>query len=120
MIQWLHLPQQLRMDTSMKFNEWLEQAYLTWAAESGQRQTLRQFADYLGISNSLLSHYLSGSREPSQENLDRIAEKLGEEAYDALERPRPDPILRAVIGKWGELTPEQKRKIRTIINSSDQ
>ena len=100
----------------MKFNQWLEQQYLDWEHQSGRRKTLQQFADYLGISSSLLSHYLSGSREPAQENLDKIADKLGDKAYDALERPRPDPVLRKVIRKWGELSDEQKARIESITN----
>ena len=66
----------------MKFNQWLEQQYLAWEAETEQRQTLRAFADYLNISNSMLSHYLSGGREPSQESLDKIADKLANLGID--------------------------------------
>ena len=103
----------------MKFNQWLEQQYLDWEHQSGRRKTLQQFADYLGISSSLLSHYLSGSREPAAENLDKIADKLGDEVYDVLERPRPDPILRNVIRKWGKLSDEQKARIETITNEQN-
>lgn len=98
----------------MNFNQWLEQQYLDWEHQSGHRKTLQQFADYLGISSSLLSHYLSGSREPAQVNLDKIADKLGDEAYDVLERPRPDPLLRNMIRKWGRLSDEQKARIESI------
>ncbi len=101
----------------MKFNQWLEQQYLTWAIQTGHRQTLQKFADHLGISNSLLSHYLSGSRQPSSESLDKIADKLGAEAYDILDRPRPDPLLRAVIRRWGELSEQQKDDIRAIVEA---
>ena len=102
----------------MKFNQWLEQQYLDWEHLSGHRKTPQQFADYLGISSSLLSHYLSGSREPAQDNLDKIAEKLGDEAYDVLDRPRPDPVLRKVIRKWGELSDELKGKIESLVDES--
>ena len=99
----------------MKFNQWLEQQYLTWEAQTGHRQTLQKFAEYLGISNSLLSHYLSGSRQPSKESLEKIADKLGDEAYDVLDHPRPDPLLRDIICKWGKLSDDQKREIREIV-----
>ena len=99
----------------MKFNQWLEQQYLLWEMESGQRKTLLQFSQYLEITNSLLSHYLNGSRKPSTPNLDKIAEKLGDEAYDVLERPRPDPLLRRIIQNWGQMTEEQKDQIEGIL-----
>ena len=101
----------------MKFNQWLEQQYLAWEMQSGQRKTLLQFAEYLGISNSLLSHYLSGTRKPSDPILDRIVEKLGDEAYDVLEKPRPDPLLRRIIQNWGQMTEEQKDQITDILGS---
>ena len=100
----------------MEFNTWLEQQYLHWEASTGHRQSLQNFANYLGISNSLLSHYLSGSRKPAAKFLEKIADKLGDEAYDVLERPRPDPILREIIQTWGALSPAQKSAIQKILH----
>lgn len=51
------------------------------------------FADYLGISPSLLSHWKSGRRTPSSDVLDALAEKLGTGVYAAAEKPRRLPNI---------------------------
>lgn len=103
----------------MKFAQWLEKQYLEWAAKSGKRKTLKEFAEHLGISDSLLNYYIHGTRKPSDPTLEKISAKLGDEAYDALNRPRPDPVLRKIKRKWEVLTAEQKARVENIVDEVD-
>ena len=98
-----------------KFSAWLEKQYINWLTQAGERRTQREFAAWLGISNALLSHYLRGSRNPTSDFLEKIALRLGDEVYDVVELPRPDPQLRKVKNAWPSLSKDQKTRIETII-----
>lgn len=90
---------------------WLEQKYLEWQGQRGKRATLAQFADHLGISAPLLSHYLNGLRKPTADNVRKLAQRLGPEVYDILGLQDPDPKLRFIARNWGRLTSEQQQQL---------
>ena len=102
--------------SSTKFSVWLEQKYIAWIAEAGQLRTLKEFAGWLGIGNAVLSHYIHGTRRPDPKQVEKIALKLGIEAYDLLNMPRPDPGLFKVKANWHILSEEQKRRIGEIVD----
>lgn len=95
----------------VEFPAWLEQKYLEWQGERGKRATLAQFADYLGLSAPLLSHYLNGLRKPTKDNIRKIAQRLGPEVYDILGLQHPDPKLRFITRNWGHITVEQQQQL---------
>ena len=90
---------------------WLDMKFLDWQTSHGKRKTLTQFADYLGISQSLLSHYMNGTHSPSGENVEKIALRLGDEIYAILGLPTPDLQLRTINRLWGQIPPEQRQKL---------
>lgn len=96
---------------ALDFPAWLEQKYLEWQGKRGRRATLAQFADHLGISAPLLSHYLNGLRKPTAENVRKLAQRLGAEIYDILGLQDPDPKLRFIARNWGRLTSEQQQQL---------
>lgn len=96
---------------ALDFPAWLEQKYLGWQGERGKRATLAQFADHLGISAPLLSHYLNGLRKPTAENARKLAQRLGPEVYEILGLQDPDPKLRFIARNWGRLTSEQQQQL---------
>ncbi len=77
----------------------------------GERKTIGEFAEYLDISRSLLSHYMNGSRNPSKENASKIAAKLGPEIFDLLGLARPDPYLQTIINGWDDLDENQRKEL---------
>lgn len=106
----------IRTMSSTKFSAWLENKYIAWLSETGERRSLRQFAEWLGISSALLSRYMGGTRKPSGDFLERIALKLGDEAYDMAGMERPDPLLRKLKGRWGRLSQAQREQIERILD----
>ncbi|MBX3045704.1 MAG: helix-turn-helix transcriptional regulator [Anaerolineales bacterium] len=96
---------------ALAFPAWLEQKYLEWQGQRGKRATLAQFAEHLGISAPLLSHYLNGLRKPTAENVGKLAQRLGPEIYEILGLQDPDPKLRFIARNWGRLTSEQQQQL---------
>lgn len=96
------------------FPAWLEQKYLEWQGKRGKRATLAQFADHLGISAPLLSHYLNGLRKPTRENVRKLALRLGPEVYDLLGIQNPDPKMRFIARNWGRLSSEQQQQLLAL------
>lgn len=74
----------------MNFPQYLEYKYLEWQQVVGERKTVRQFAEYIGVSASSITMWWKGKRVPEGDNVRRLADKLGIEVYDVLEIPRPD------------------------------
>ncbi len=89
----------------------LNESFIAWMSRSGKRKTIGEFAEYLNISRSLLSHYMNGSRSPSKENAHKIAVKLGPEIFDLLGLARPDPYLQTIINGWDDLDEKQRQEL---------
>ena len=83
--------------------------------EQGRRVTYTEFAEYLGVKRSILSHWMSGRYRPSIETAPILAEKLGPEVYTVLGFAPVDPDLRYITHHWDQLTEEQKHVIRETI-----
>jgi transcriptional regulator with XRE-family HTH domain len=97
---------------TMGFSNWLDQKYMEWMADrprSSRSQT--EFAEYLGISQSLLNKYLTGKRVPTVQTADKLAARLGPEIYDLLGFSRPDPILDRIKHLYDEIPPENRTEL---------
>ena len=88
-----------------KLPDYLTKKFLDWQATLGQRKTLEEFADFLNVSRPLLSYWMNGKRIPNAENLENISVQLGNEIYDVLDLPRPNPYLQKINRVW-EFIPE--------------
>lgn len=77
----------------MTFPEFLEKKYLEWQLKEEGRKTIVQFAAYIGVSQPILSMWLSGKKRPGVDNIKLLAEIFGDEVYDSLGLPRPNPYL---------------------------
>ena len=94
-----------------EFATWLESKFVSWMGETGKRRTLTDFAKYLGVSQSLLSHWLNGRYLPDRQNVSKIAERLGSEVYDLLGLQRPDPDIQWLVKLFGELDAQGKEEL---------
>lgn len=77
----------------MEFKNWLMDQFVEWERKQASRQTYSAFARYLDVKQPSLSGWLAGDYVPTGENLEKVANKLGLEVYDALGLPRPDSML---------------------------
>lgn len=98
-----------------KFGEYLEKEFLRWQTASGQRRTLNAFAKYLDVSPQILSMWINGTRRPGADNIAALVTTLGIEVYEALDLPRPDPLLIEIQRRWPELSDEDRTAILTIL-----
>ncbi|PKO03499.1 MAG: hypothetical protein CVU43_02430 [Chloroflexi bacterium HGW-Chloroflexi-5] len=73
------------METDSKFfPKWLFTKYVTWQQEIGSKKTIREFANWLDLSPSIISLWLKGKRTPSISSASRIAKRLGSEVFDII------------------------------------
>jgi plasmid maintenance system antidote protein VapI len=104
------------MKTEPTLASWLEGKYLAWRANQDRKNdSLSAFARYLKVSQPLIDALVNNRRmRVSQETADKIAAKLGDEIYDLVDLPRPDPDLKYVEMHWEVISPDIKKSIRTI------
>lgn len=93
----------------MTFPEYLEKKFLEWQLKEGERKTTTQFAAYIGVSQPLLSMWLSGAKRPGRINIEILAEIFGQDVYDALGEQRPNPYQQRANQNW-EYLPEERQK----------
>lgn len=88
-----------------KFSDWITRKFVEWQAAEGKRKTIEDFAAYLGTSRPLVNMWMNGNKKPGKENIAIMAELFGNDIYDVLELPRPNPRLQRVNRLW-EFLPE--------------
>lgn len=93
------------------FAQFMNKKYVEWQAELGKRKTLEEFAAYIGVSRPLLSMWMNGTHKPGHENSKILIEIFGIETYDALELPRPNPLLQAINARWERIPPDKQQKL---------
>lgn len=98
----------------MTFHEWFFNKYLDWQRKNGKAPATK-FADWLEIKTDICNKYLRGEKQPRGENLKKIADKLGYEAYDILGYLRPDKAIREMNEIYSELPDDLKEEFMDVI-----
>jgi transcriptional regulator with XRE-family HTH domain len=93
------------------FSTLLERKYLEWQIEIGERKSQAEFAKLIGVSRAALTMWMNGDHLPEMDNIHKLANVLGNEVYDALDLPRPNPYLQKINQLFERLSSEQQRKI---------
>lgn len=91
------------------FSDWINRKFVEWQANEGKRKTIEEFAVYLGTSRPLVNMWMNGNKKPGKENINILAELFGNEIYDVLDLPRPNPYLQKINRLW-EFIPEDIQK----------
>jgi transcriptional regulator with XRE-family HTH domain len=100
---------------------WLDNKYIEWMKQQGGRRTIIEFADHLGVDRSMLSYWMNDRREPSDENVLKIAVKLGYEIYDLMGKKRPNPRRVYANRNWDQLPEKiQRQLVKTIAKHSKE
>lgn len=93
------------------FSEYLESQYLEWQRAQGKRKTIEDFAAWIGVSRPLLNMWMNGNRKPGKESLKLLSGIFGNEVYDVLGYPRPNPYLQKINQLFENLSEEQQRRL---------
>jgi transcriptional regulator with XRE-family HTH domain len=97
---------------SMDIREFLNRKYMAWQVDefnkSGERKQLDGFAAHVGVSQSLMSMWLNGTRSPGPKNKQRIIEIYGKEAIEAFGE---DPDLYFLNEQWESVPADVRRSI---------
>jgi transcriptional regulator with XRE-family HTH domain len=64
-----------------RFKSWFLKQWNDHDLKQGRRTTQQELADYLGVTRASVAQYISGKKIPEGENLARIANRFGHEAY---------------------------------------
>lgn len=101
-----------RMNPTMEnFSSWITRKFVEWQASEGKRKTIEEFAAYLGTSRPLVNMWMNGNKKPGKENIKFLAEIFGNEIYDILDLPRPNPYQQKINRLWEFLPEEFQRRI---------
>lgn len=102
---------QFTMGSMENFSSWITRKFVEWQAHEGKRKSIEEFAAYLGTSRPLVNMWMNGNKKPGVENIKILAELFGNEIYDVLNLPRPNPYLQIVNRAWDNLSEELQIKI---------
>lgn len=76
----------------VEFSEWITKKYIEWRGNAiGQDRSITQFAELLGVPQSLMSQWMqkNGKAPNSKKYISALIRYFGFEVYDALGLPRP-------------------------------
>jgi hypothetical protein len=102
-----------------QFTYALEKALIEWRTRQTidrESVSLNVFASHLGFSRPIISQWLDNDKLPSKGTaeiiLPKLIELVGDEIYDILEMPRPDPDLKTLTRIWPHLSEEARHTLR--------
>ena len=100
------------------FKTWFEKKYIEWLSKRGRRGSIREFSEWLGISQSLVANWIGGHRKPGPDYADKIAISFGYDmtVYTLLGLPKPDKDLLWAKKKYPKMTPAQRKRFADILN----
>jgi transcriptional regulator with XRE-family HTH domain len=101
----------------IKTADLLLEHFLAWQSKTGERKTLKEFAELVGMSDKQLNHFFTGRREPGEKIATLFANVFNDHRfYDAVEISRPDPNLRFIERHWGEIPVEIQEQIVKVLS----
>jgi transcriptional regulator with XRE-family HTH domain len=94
---------------NLRWAEFILRERLMYSVRERKQVTNVDFAEYLDVEPEYISHWIKGHRVPKEEILDKVANRLGAEAYSAAgKNPRlpNNPSTRRIAEKLHRLPPE--------------
>jgi hypothetical protein len=102
------------------FKEYIFNYFVEWEKlQPKKRSSYSAFARWLSknsyqtiIKQQTVSEWINGKYKPDDEQfLLVLAEKIGDEIYDVLNKKRPNPFLLAITTRWDRISEERQRKL---------
>lgn len=88
--------------------EWLNGEFLKWQMSTGERKTMRDFADYLDIKQTTLNNWLNTKIPPSEDNIKILSEKLGPEIREIVTYWNIEESLRRFLEQYNHNQPHRQ------------
>ena len=102
------------------FKEYLFDFFIEWEKQQPKKRSsysafvrwLSENANGIVIKQQTVSEWINGKYKPDDEQyLLVLAEKIGDEIYDMLNKKRPNPFLLAITTRWDRISEEHQRKL---------
>ncbi len=98
----------MRTETSKLLLEY----FFTWQKTYGERKTVKEFAEFIGLSDKVLNHVFTGNREPTLEQSQLFAVVFNDRRFlEVTDRPPGDIDLIYIQRHWSKLDQSIKDKI---------
>lgn len=69
----------------MSFKDWINQKYIDYLQTHGEHRTITEFAEWVGVAQVTMSHWMNGNREPGrQKSIDILVSRFGPDVYSVI------------------------------------
>lgn len=103
-----------------RFVEWLNNKFKAWEEFQEKPQSFYTFSRYLDVTHSRLAQWIAGSSLPGEEDLPKLADRLGMELYDVLSIPRPESPLLQMNAAYLRLPEALRKRLCNAIIEADE
>ena len=94
---------------------WLERNYIGWRnAQPIGEDSITKYAKTLGVPRTALAHWLAGDSVPENDNVIKLANRLGSEIYDILGWEHPMTSYEALIIERKDQEAAQKEAVSVL------
>ncbi len=100
--------------------DWLEQKFQEWQKTEGSPQSYYTFARFLDVGHSLLAQWISGASVPQDDDLARLANKLGPEIYEILNTAPPNSPLATINANFQFLPAAFQSRLASAVAETAQ
>lgn len=109
----LHYKNKVDILFIMNVSKLLNEHFLKWQIESGERRKLKEFADYLGVGETMLNLIINNKKRPTRPFIIRCAERLADDRFYQLTGIiPPNSDLYYIQTHLTEISPTQARALR--------
>lgn len=99
----------------LTMKDFLTMAFVDWQHRHRQRKTIKEFADYLGVTRDTLNNWMSGRRQPDEDHMLLLAQSLGSRIFQVEGYQWMHPEAHAIARAWGGLTDQQREHIMELL-----
>lgn len=99
-------------DMPLNLSSLLFEKFMEYQQAAGERKTLKEFAEYIGIGQVYLNRLMNERRSAGEKTIALLADFFQDyRFYDVVSLPRPDMKLHFIIRHWGKIPIEVQNKM---------
>jgi hypothetical protein len=97
---------------AITLHELLFEKYMDYQKASGQRKTMKQFSEFIGIGQVHMNRLMNERRKAGEKTIVHLADFYQDmRFYDAAGIERPEPLLTYTRRNWGKMPEDVKIRI---------